>query len=155
MCQLSLKQNNLKTEVKAIRQEIQILKSLSHPNIVQYYSTEISDDGKGVDILLEYVPGGSIRQILDKFMPFDEVFVKIYSRMILDGLFYLHENDIVHRDLKCSNILLDARGVIKLSDFGASKKIFSTFNQYGLPMESQMSKSIVGSPYWIAPEVIN
>jgi len=57
-----------------------MLKALQHPNIVKYYSTEISDDGKGVDILLEFVPGGSIRQLLDKFLAFDEKLVKIYTR---------------------------------------------------------------------------
>jgi serine/threonine protein kinase len=67
-----------------------MLKDLSHPNIVRYYNTEISEDGKGVDILLEFVPGGSIRQLLDKFLGFDERLVKIYIRQMLDGLFYLH-----------------------------------------------------------------
>lgn len=132
-----------------------MLKGLSHPNIVQYYSTEISEDAKGVDILLDYVPGGSIRQLLDKFQAFDEMLVKVYARQVLDGLFYLHENDIVHRDLKCANILVDNMGIIKLSDFGASKKIFNTINQYGIPMDNNLSKSIVGSPYWMAPEVID
>lgn len=81
-----------------------------------------------MDILLEFVPGGSIRQLLDKFLSFDERLVKLYTRQMLDGLQYLHDKGIVHRDLKCANVLVDNMGVIKLSDFGASKKIIQNFD---------------------------
>lgn len=100
-----------------------MLKTLTHPNIVRYYQTELNADGRSVDIILEFVPGGSIRQLLDKYHAFDERLVKIYTRQMLEGLRYLHANGIIHRDLKCANVLVDNLGVIKLSDFGASKKI--------------------------------
>ena len=70
----------MQTELNAIKHEIQMLRALNHPNIVKYYGTEISEDLEGVDILLEFVPGGSIRQLLDKFMNFDERLVKIYTK---------------------------------------------------------------------------
>lgn len=57
-----------------------MLKELNHLNIVKYYYTDISDDGKGVDIILEFVPGGSIRKLLDNYNAFDERLVKIYTR---------------------------------------------------------------------------
>lgn len=57
-----------------------MLRALNHPNIVKYFGTEISEDNEGVDIILEFVPGGSIRQLLDKFLAFDEFLVKIYTR---------------------------------------------------------------------------
>jgi mitogen-activated protein kinase kinase kinase len=100
-----------------------MLRTLSHPNIVKYFGSDISEDDQGVDIILEFVPGGSIRQLLDKFQAFEERLVKIYTRQMLEGLKYLHDNDIIHRDLKCANVLVDNMGIIKLSDFGASKKI--------------------------------
>ena len=100
-----------------------MLRALNHPNIVKYFGSEIHEDQSGVDIILEFVPGGSIKQLLEKFMQFDERLVKIYTRQMLEGLKYLHDNSIIHRDLKCANVLVDNRGTIKLSDFGASKKI--------------------------------
>ena len=69
-----------------------------------------------------------MRQLLEKFFKFDEKLVKVYTRQILFGLDYLHHNDIIHRDLKCANILVDNNGIIKLSDFGASKRILQTIN---------------------------
>lgn len=129
-----------------------MLKTLDHPNIVKYYYTDISSDGQGVDIVLEFVPGGSIRSLLDKFAAFDERLVKIYTRQMLEGLKYLHINGIVHRDLKCANVLVDNMGVIKLSDFGASKRIVQDYNNE--LDEGSLSKSVKGSPYWMAPEVI-
>lgn len=110
-------------EIMEIRKEINLLKSLSHPNIVRYIHTEIDSTGSGVDILLEFVPAGSIRTLLDKFGVFDEKLVQIYTRQMLDGLAYLHANGIIHRDLKCANVLVDNGGVVKLSDFGASKRV--------------------------------
>jgi len=132
-----------------------MLKTLTHPNIVKYYQTELSQDQKGVDILLEFVPGGSIRQLLDKYHAFDERLVKIYTRQMLEGLRYLHSNGIIHRDLKCANVLVDNMGVVKLSDFGASKKIMHfTEIQESILDNQAVARSFVGSPYWMAPEVI-
>jgi serine/threonine protein kinase len=70
---------------------------------------------------------------------------------MLEGLKYLHLNGIIHRDLKCANVLVDNMGVIKLSDFGASKRIIEELNYES---SDSMSKSLKGSPYWMAPEVV-
>ena len=74
---------------------------------------------------------------------------------MLEGLKYLHINGIIHRDLKCANVLVDNLGVIKLSDFGASKRIISNFDKDGSLLDNKsVNKTFIGSPYWMAPEVI-
>jgi mitogen-activated protein kinase kinase kinase ANP1 len=70
-----------------------------------------------------YVPGGSIRSLLQRFGPLSEPIVRTYTRQILMGLEYLHLHNIVHRDIKGANILVDTTGCVKLADFGCSKMI--------------------------------
>jgi serine/threonine protein kinase len=123
-----------------------------HPNVVKYYYVDTTKDKTGVDIILEFVPGGSIRNLLNKFEAFDEKLIKIYTRQILEGLSYLHSKDIVHRDLKCANILVDNKGIIKLSDFGASKQLIENGRNH---TNGFQTKSVCGSPYWMAPEVVD
>ena len=79
-----------------------MLRTLNHPNIVKYFGSEIHEDQSGVDIILEFVPGGSIKQLLDKFKSFDERLVKIYTRQMLEGLKYLHEKLNVPADVELS-----------------------------------------------------
>ena len=67
-----------------------MLKALSHKNIVRYINAEINPEKTGVDIILEYMPGGSIRYLLDKFACFSEDLSRIYIRQLLDGVVYLH-----------------------------------------------------------------
>jgi len=152
--QISIKgdKDEVKHELETLHREIRLLSSLSHKNIVKYLRTEESADGKFVDIILEYVPGGSLRSLLEKFGKFDEKIVKVYSRQLLAGLHYLHDKGIIHRDIKCANILVDSEGTIKLSDFGASKRLQSRKRKAHRHHIS--SKSLKGSPYWMAPEVV-
>ena len=70
-----------------------------------------------VDIILEFCNGGSIKQLLKKFGFFEEKLIKIYIKQILEGLSFLHENDIVHKNLVSSNILVDGNGIIKINDY--------------------------------------
>lgn len=76
-----------------------------------------------MNIFLEYVPGGSVTALLRNYGAFEEPLVKNFVRQILNGLAYLHEKDIIHRDIKGANILVDNKGGIKISDFGISKKV--------------------------------
>lgn len=101
----------------------------------------------GVDIVLEYVSGGSLKGILKKYHGLDERVIKRYSVQLLRGLSYLHENGVIHRDLKSANILIAPDGTIKLTDFGSAKK-FGT-------AKYSFTRSLKGSPYWMAPEVVS
>ncbi|KAJ2909531.1 Protein kinase of the Mitotic Exit Network [Coemansia aciculifera] len=126
-------------EIEAARKEIDMLRDLHHPNIVKYIGYEQTE--QELDIILEYCEGGSLQNILRKFSKFPENLVGVYVAQILDGLSYLHSNAILHRDIKPGNILLVKEGVVKLADFGVARI------QNGLD-------TVVGSPYWIAPEVL-
>ncbi|KAJ0265710.1 Mitogen-activated protein kinase kinase kinase YODA [Hirschfeldia incana] len=123
-------------------QEIAVLSRLRHPNIVQYYGSETVDDK--LYIYLEYVSGGSIYKLLQEYGQFGENAIRNYTQQILSGLAYLHAKNTVHRDIKGANILVDPHGRVKVADFGMAKHITA---QSG-PL------SFKGSPYWMAPEVI-
>ncbi|KAL3582418.1 hypothetical protein D5086_016750 [Populus alba] len=138
----SASKEKTQAHIRELEEEVKLLKNLSHPNIVRYLGTAREDDS--LNILLEFVPGGSISSLLGKFGSFPESVIRMYTKQLLLGLEYLHKNGIMHRDIKGANILVDNKGCIKLADFGASKKV-ATING---------AKSMKGTPYWMAPEVI-
>ncbi|KAI5056387.1 hypothetical protein GOP47_0028205 [Adiantum capillus-veneris] len=127
---------------KQLTQEILLLSSLRHPNIVHYKGSETV--GGNLYIYLELVSGGSIYKLYQEFTRLQEPVIRRYTRQILQGLYFLHSKHTVHRDIKGANILVDQDGTVKLADFGMAKHI----KEQGVPL------SFKGSPYWMAPEVI-
>ncbi len=145
--------------MQALKKEIALSRALNHPNIVRYIYTDISPDKRGVDILLEYMPAGSLSNLLHKVGPLAEAVVRVFMTQILRGLQYLHAKGIIHRDLKCANVLVDNDGHVKLSDFGASTRLShsdASDKKQGIEEQepTELSKSLKGSPYWMAPEVV-
>uniref|UniRef100_A0A0D3HJD9 Protein kinase domain-containing protein n=1 Tax=Oryza barthii TaxID=65489 RepID=A0A0D3HJD9_9ORYZ len=134
--------SNSKECLRQLHQEIVLLSQLSHPNIVQYYGSDLSSET--LSVYLEYVSGGSIHKLLQEYGAFGEAVLRNYTAQILSGLAYLHGRNTVHRDIKGANILVDPNGDIKLADFGMAKHISAHTS----------IKSFKGSPYWMAPEVI-
>ncbi|WWD18350.1 hypothetical protein CI109_102800 [Kwoniella shandongensis] len=130
-----------------IMSEIDLLKNLNHPNIVKYKG--FARDKENLFIVLEYCENGSLQTILKKFGKFPESLVAVYISQVLEGLIYLHEQGVIHRDIKGANILTNKDGSVKLADFGVS----SRSTQPALGTESN-DNEVVGSPYWMAPEVI-
>ncbi|TXT15684.1 hypothetical protein VHUM_00187 [Vanrija humicola] len=135
--------------VDALKSEIDLLKDLYHPNIVAYLGCEASVEH--LSIFLEYVPGGTIATIYrtPNQGRFEEQLVKFFTRQILEGLAYLHAQNIWHRDLKGDNILVDANGVCKISDFGISKRTSDAYDSFA------NATNMKGSVFWMAPEVIH
>ncbi|OAX78599.1 STE/STE11 protein kinase [Emergomyces africanus] len=143
--------------VTALKHEIDLLQGMQHPNIVQYLGT--STDEQHLNIFLEYVPGGSIAMMLKQYNTFQEPLIKNFVRQILAGLSYLHSRDIIHRDIKGANVLVDNKGGIKISDFGISKRVeASTMLGSGANLGGGAGHlhrpSLQGSVYWMAPEVV-
>jgi serum/glucocorticoid-regulated kinase 2 len=93
---------------------------------------------------MKFFRGGELFQHLRKKKRFEERLVKFYAAQILLGLGHLHEKNIIYRDMKPENILLDADGNICLIDFGMAKEL----------KEMGTTKSIVGTPEYIAPEIL-
>ncbi|GHJ85831.1 hypothetical protein NliqN6_2233 [Naganishia liquefaciens] len=131
--------------IKALRDEIELLKHLEHPHIVQYLGWE--ESGEHISIFLEYVPGGSIASVYRKHQKFEEAVIKNFTKQILEGLSYLHAKGILHRDLKADNILVDSDGTCKITDFGISKQAEDAYASAG-------GTNLKGSVFWMAPEVI-
>ncbi|KAJ0267349.1 Mitogen-activated protein kinase kinase kinase 9 [Hirschfeldia incana] len=127
--------------IQQLEGEIALLSQLQHQNIVRYRGT--AKDGSNLYIFLELVTQGSLSKLYHRYQLRDSV-VSTYTRQILDGLKYLHDKGFIHRDIKCANILVDASGAVKLADFGLAK--VSKLNDI---------KSCKGTPFWMAPEVIN
>eukprot|EP00802_Teleaulax_amphioxeia_P009351 Tamp_09367.p1 GENE.Tamp_09367~~Tamp_09367.p1 ORF type:complete len:589 (+),score=101.45 Tamp_09367:209-1975(+) len=133
-------------EVQQLEMEIALLGTLHHPNIVKYLGTERNNVTNELSIFLEHCPGGSVAELVSRFGKLDESVIRKYTREVLEGLIYLHEKGIIHRDIKGQNILVDNRGVCKLADFGASRHMQS--------QESAQNMSFKGTPVFMSPEVI-
>ncbi|WVQ75911.1 hypothetical protein IAR50_005546 [Cryptococcus sp. DSM 104548] len=135
--------------VKALRDEIELLKGLEHTNIVAYLGYETSPEY--LSIFLEYVPGGTIASIYRSLNQarFEPQLVRSFTEQILEGLAYLHSKNIWHRDLKGDNILVDGQGICKISDFGISKQTSDAYDSFG------QATNMKGSVFWMAPEVVH
>ncbi|XP_063942055.1 MAP3K epsilon protein kinase 1-like isoform X6 [Daucus carota subsp. sativus] len=145
--QVSL-ENIAQEDLNIIMQEIDLLKNLRHKNIVKYLGS--SKTKSHLHIILEYVENGSLANIIKptKFGPFPESLVAVYIAQVLEGLVYLHEQGVIHRDIKGANILLTKEGLVKLADFGVATKLTEA------DASTTDAHCVVGTPYWMAPEVI-
>eukprot|EP01006_Ploeotia_vitrea_P034393 TRINITY_DN65748_c5_g2_i1.p1 TRINITY_DN65748_c5_g2~~TRINITY_DN65748_c5_g2_i1.p1 ORF type:complete len:1089 (-),score=97.91 TRINITY_DN65748_c5_g2_i1:49-3177(-) len=130
----------IKERIKELRREVEVMKSLHHQFVCKYKGTEIA--GNSLNVFMEYVPGGSILQLLEQFGAFGEQMTASYTRQILTGVKYLHDNGYMHRDIKGANILVAVDGSVKISDFGSASQI------------QDVTFSLKGTPYWMSPEMI-
>ncbi|EOD38470.1 hypothetical protein EMIHUDRAFT_466851 [Emiliania huxleyi CCMP1516] len=128
-------------EIDDIVQEIKVMALCESAFVTQYYGSHVS--GSQLYIIMEYVGGGSILDMMDAF-PLTEPYIKTILHDVLRGLDYLHTEGKIHRDIKAANVLLAEDGAVKLADFGVAGQITAT-----------MSKccTFVGTPFWMAPEM--
>jgi len=123
--------------------EILLMQECHHHAIVNFIDSYLVDGALWV--VMEFVDGCDLTQAIDVCHPFAEDLIAAISRETLAGLEHLHQKDIIHRDIKSDNVMLATSGAIKLTDFG-----------YGAQLSAERSKrkTVVGTPYWMAPEVI-
>lgn len=140
-----LNKNKLKDHLEAIQEEVGILTKLDHPNIVKYYETYV--DEKYIYLVMEYIGGGELFEKIaqQKNQVFSEGMAKDYMKKLFGALHHMHSQKVVHRDIKPENIMLASNDELKLIDFGLSKR------QEG----NKKLKTIAGTPYYMAPEVLD
>lgn len=175
---------NIKPEdFQKLNNEIDLMKKLDHPNVVQYLGSVEDQEKRALYIFMEYVTGGTLTDfrkkmllgesassnptspekkkegdddlktatsseasaVVDSGVAVDEV--RQWTYQMLLGVKYLHDRHIIHRDIKCDNILMTPDGHLKMADFGCSKAV----NTHA---QSHNAKTMIGTPYWMAPEVI-
>ena len=127
---------------KKMSNEISILKILRHPNVVKLLET--FDTDKHHLIVMELCPGGDLLNYVRKRRKLNEKMAKFVFKQIMEGLLYIHQNGVVHRDIKLDNILLDGHGNIKIADFGVSRKF----------VDNEILFEQCGTPAYIAPEIV-
>ena len=130
-------------DVTRVMREIQILKIVRHPNIVQLY--EIIETSRQLFLIMEYAPGGELFDYIVKKKRVQDKEACRFLHQILAGIEYLHKNKICHRDLKPENLLLDENMNIKIVDFGLS----NTYKK-----DTDTLKTACGSPCYASPEMI-
>jgi serine/threonine-protein kinase 24/25/MST4 len=129
-------------DIKDYRREISLLAKCKSKWITKYYKSIVANTKLWV--IMEYATGGSVRNIL-KSGVIPELTVAVITNQVVQALQYLHKTaKIIHRDIKCANILIYTGGMVKLCDFGVACETF---------IKSKRN-SFVGTAYWMPPEII-
>ncbi|XP_060722337.1 serine/threonine-protein kinase PAK 6b isoform X2 [Tachysurus vachellii] len=123
--------------------EVVIMRDYRHKNVVEMYKSALVEEELWV--IMEYLQGGALTNIVSETRLTEEQIATVCDA-VLQALAYLHAQGVIHRDIKSDSILLTLDGRIKLSDFGFCAQISKDIPK---------RKSLVGTPYWMAPEVIS
>jgi len=126
-----------------VMHEVGILLRLNrHPNVVKLFET--FETGRHILLVMELCAGGDLLNYVRKRKKLDELSAKYLFKQLIEGLGYLHSKNVLHRDIKLDNILLDGKGMVKIADFGVSKQV----------RPNEIMREQCGTPAYIAPEII-
>ena len=129
--------------MKKILYETDLMKKLNHPNITKIL--EMFEDEKYFMIIMEYINGGNLFSFVKKRRKLSEKTAKFLFRQIIQGIKYIHEQNIVHRDIKLENLLIDLNNNVKICDFGIGRKIKN---------KNQLLHDQCGTLMYMAPEIL-
>ena len=142
--------------------ELQMLKKLNHPNVIKLIKLIDNETQTHLLLVMEYCNGGTLSECLEKFKkfkgkPFTEEIVQYLTKQIVEALIYIHDNNIIHRDLKLENIMVHfdnnndkenlnmMKAKIKIIDFSLSKQLES---------KNALTSSLLGTPLYMSPNIL-
>lgn len=145
--QVAIKQMDLAHQPRKelIVNEIMVMKDSKHRNIVNFVDAFLRNNNQELWVVMEYMEGGALTDVIDNNPSISEEQISTICNETCRGLQHLHSQDIIHRDIKSDNVLLDARGNVKITDFGFCAKLTASKSKRA---------TMVGTPYWMAPEVV-
>jgi len=135
------------TDLPALQNEIAMMRTSAHPNVVEYLESFMFD--RCLWVAMEYMDGGSLTNLVQSLqkrrVDMSEGEMGAFAKASLEAISFLHGLGRIHRDIKSDNILINTRGEVKVADFGFCVQ---------LTQEKDMRHSMVGTPYWMAPELV-
>jgi uncharacterized Zn finger protein (UPF0148 family) len=138
-------------DIIALSREITMMRRVKHDNVCEFLGCCYDKEEQRLSLFMELVTGGTMTSLVKRFKPLPPNVQRLWTKQLLVGLDFLHSNHIMHRDIKGENVLVDINSTtplesaVKLADFGAAKRLTDAVSD---------GRTVVGTPYWMAPEVV-